>query len=227
MGRGGRRQSRVSGFRPVLLTLQQRFKRATPSVRKCFDPQRALQTIAWMGRQIEERVDLSNRHALRCLSDFHNFVASADIAFLQNAEIKARTAAGCEQRRHPGLIHANADAIARYAGLSDLEKRGADLKSIADADDIISQSFDRKVLAELPVHEIVPLQLRLPVAIRFNLINEDGSMLTAVPCQVALTVTLQVQPADAAATSHRILPDAGVYSALFPRDVARKADVHR
>ena len=201
MGRGGRRQSGVSCFRPVLLTLQQRFKRATPSVRKRIDPQCALQTIAWMRRQIEERVNLSDGHALCRLSHLHDFVSRADLTFAENAEIEARPAAGCEQCRHPRFVHANADAIACDAGLSDLEKRGADLKSIADAHGVISQSFDRKVLAKLSVNEIVPLQLLLPVAIRFNLINEDGSMFTSVPGQVALTVSLQVQTADAAATT--------------------------
>ena len=191
MGRGGRRQSRVSCFRPVLLTLQQRFKRATPSVRERFDPQCALQKIAWVRRQIEERVNLSDGHALRRLSYLHDFVAGTHFTFAENAEIEARPAAGCEQCRHPRLVHANADAIARDAGLGDLEKRGADLKSIADADGIISQSFDSKVLAKLSVNEIVPLQLLLPVAIRFNLINEDGAMFTSVPGQVALTVSLK------------------------------------
>jgi hypothetical protein len=54
-----------------------------------------------------------------------------------------------------------------------LEKCGANLKSIADAHGIISQSLDRKVLTELSVNEIAPLQLVLPVPIGFDLINED------------------------------------------------------
>jgi hypothetical protein len=74
--------------------------------------------------------------------------------------------------------------------------------------------------------EIAPLQFLLPIPIRFNLIHEDGSMFTSVPSQVALTVSLEIQAADATATSHRILPDAGVYSAAFPHDVARKPNVH-
>src|ERR1700723_2953175 len=225
MGRGGRRQSRVSGFRPVLLTLQQRFKRTTPSVRKRFDPQRALQTIAWVRRQIEQRVNLSDSHALCRLSHFHNFVAGTHLTFPQNAEIEARPATGCEQRRHPRFVHPNADAIARYAGLRDLEKCGADLKSIADAHGIISQFLDRKVLTELPVNEIAPLQLLLPIPIRFDLIDEDGSMLTSMPGQVALTVSLEIQPSRTTATGHRTLPDPGVHTALFPHNVARKPNV--
>ena len=201
MGRRGRRQSRVSRCRPVFLTLKQRFKRATPSGRKRFDPQRALQTIACMMRQIEERVDLSDGHALRRLSHLHDFVARTHLTFAENAEVEARPTARCQQCRHPGFVHPNADAKACDARLSDLEKCGPDLITVADAYDIVGQPFDCEVLAELSVDEIGPLQLLLPIAIGFNLINEDGSMLASVPGQVALTVSLEIQPADATATS--------------------------
>ena len=111
--------------------------------------------------------------------------------------------------------------------MSDLEQRAADLITVADAHGIVGQSFDREVLAELSVDEVGPLQLLLPVVIRFDLVDEDGSLLTPVAGQVALTVSVQIQPADPTAATHRILPDPGVYSATLPLDVARKSDVHR
>src|SRR5207244_13483623 len=108
-----------------------------------------------------------------------------------------------------------------------LQHRAADLITVPDADGIVGQSFDREVLAELSVDEVGPLQLLLPMAIRFDLVNEDGALLTPVPGQVALTVSVQMQPADTATAAHRILPDPGVHSATLPLDVARKSDVHR
>jgi hypothetical protein len=111
--------------------------------------------------------------------------------------------------------------------LSHLEERAADLKPIADAHSIISQFIYREVFTELPINEFAPLQLLLPIPIRFDLINEDGSMFTAMPGQVALPVSLQIQAADATATSHRILPSPGVYGAVFPHDVSWKPNVHR
>ena len=111
--------------------------------------------------------------------------------------------------------------------MSDLEQCAADLVTVADAHSIVGQSFDREVLAELSMDEVPPLELPLPIAIRFDLVDEDGALLTSMPGQVALTVSVQIQPADPTAARHRILPDPGVHGATLPLDVARKSDVHR
>src|SRR5262249_10202489 len=103
----------------------------------------------------------------------------------------------------------------------------ADLISIADTHGIVGQPFDRKVLAELPVNQVRSLQPLLPIAVRFNLIHEDGSLLTAMPRQVSLTVSLDVEPPDAAATRRRTFPPPGVDRAPLPHDVARKSNVYR
>src|SRR5215470_19880795 len=136
--------------------------------------------------RIEESVYLCDGHSLLRLSDLHDFVAGAHLAFPQDAEVESRPSAGCQQCRHPGLVHPNADAIAGDARLSDLEQSAADLVTVADAHGIVWQPFDREVLAELPVDEVGPLQLLLPVAIRFDLVDEDGALLTAVSREVAL-----------------------------------------
>src|SRR5262249_12804831 len=157
----------------------------------------------------------------------HDFVTGAYVAFLQDAEVESRPSAGRQQCRHPGLVHPNANAIARYARCSDLEQCTADSITVADTDSIVRQSLDREVLTELSAHKSGPLQLLLPVAIRFDRVDEDGLLLTAVADQIALTVSFQIQPADPTAASHRSLPDRGVYSATLPRDITRKSDIHR
>ena len=227
MRRGRRHEPRVAAPGAGRLALQQRLERRAPSGRERLDSQRALQPIARMIRRIEERVDLRDGHPLVRLSDLHDLVAGADVAFLQDAEVESRPSAGGEQRRHARLVHPDADAIAGDTRLRHLEQRAADPIPIADAHGIVGQSFDREVLAELSVDEVGPLQLLLPVAIRFDLIDEDRALLTAVAGQVALPVSLEIQPADAAAATHRILPDRGVHRATLPRDVARQSDVHR
>src|SRR6516162_8551715 len=177
--------------------------------------------------RIEKRVDLCDSYSLLRLSHLHDFVSGAYFAFLQDAEVESRPSAGRQQRRHPGLVHPNADAIARYARCSDLEQCTADSITVADTNDIVRQSLDCEVLAELSVDKVGPLQVLLPVAIRFDLVDEDGLLLTPVANQIALTVSFQIQPADPTAASHRILPDRGVYSATLPRDITRKSDIHR
>src|SRR5256884_8249950 len=121
-----------------------------------------------MIRRIKECVDLCDRHSLVRLSHLHDLVTGSHFAFLQNAEVEPGPSAGCQQCRHPGFVHPNADAIACDTRLSDLEMCGADLITVADAHGIVGQSFDREVLAELSVDEVSPLQLLLPIAIRFD-----------------------------------------------------------
>src|SRR5262245_29398594 len=179
-----------------------------------------------MGR-IEKRVDLGNGHPLRRFSHFHDRVASAYLAFSKHAEVKSRPAAGGQQGRHSRLVHADADAIAGHTRLGDLEHGPADLVAIADAHHIVGQTFNREVLAELTVDEVGSLQLLLPVAIRFNLVDEDSALLTAVPGQITLAVPVEIQSANAAAAAHRVLPDPGVYRASLPLDIARQSNVHR
>ena len=227
MGGGRRREPRVPARRGRRLALQERLERRAPPGRKRFDPQGALQSIARMIGRIQERVDLGDGHALLGLADLHDLVAGAHLAFREDAEVEPRPTATGQQRRHARLVHADADAIAGDARLGDLEQRAADPIAVADRHDLVGQSFDREVLAELPVDEVGPLQLLLPMAIRFDLVDEDRALLPAVSGAIALTVAVEIQPADATAAAHGILPDPGVHRAPLPLEVAWKSDVHR
>jgi hypothetical protein len=176
--------------------------------------------------RIEQCVDLGDGHSLVRLSHLHDFVARAHHAFPQDAEIEPRPSAGCQQRRHPRLVGPNADAIAGDAGLRDLEQGAADLKTIADANGIVRQSFNRKILAELSIDEVGSVQLFPPVAIGFDLIDEGGSLFAAVATQIGLAVSFQIQPADPAPAEHGIFPGCGAHNPAPPFDIARKSDVH-
>src|SRR5262245_20680439 len=104
--------------------------------------------------RIEERVYLGYGHSLLRLSHPQDFVTGTHPAFPQDAEVKPRPSAGCQQCRHSGLVHPNADAVAGNARLGDLEQRAADLITVADTHNIVGQSFDCEVLAELSVDEV-------------------------------------------------------------------------
>ena len=109
----------------------------------------------------------------------------------QDAEIEPRPSAQCQQRRHPRLIGPNADAIAGDARLRDLEQG-------ADANGLVGQSFNGEILAKLSVNEVGPIQPLLPMAIGFDLVDEDSSLLTSVAAETGLAVSVQIQPADPA-----------------------------
>ena len=94
-------------------------------------------------------------------------------------------------RCRAGRLNLDGDGQGDLAGHGG-EQRAADLITVADAHGIVGQSFDREVLAELSVDEVGPLQPILPIAIRFDLVDEDGSLLTPVPGQIALTVSIQI-----------------------------------
>jgi hypothetical protein len=81
--------------------------------------------------------------------------------------------------------------------LSDLEQRAAYLITVTYAHSVVTQSFDREVLAELSVYKVCPAELALPITIGFDLIDKDGSLFTSMPSKITLTVSLQIQPAYA------------------------------
>src|SRR5262245_41395919 len=177
--------------------------------------------------RVEQRVDFGDGHPLAGLSHLHDLVAGAHLAWLQDAEIESRPSARGEQRRHARLVHPDAEAIARHARLRDFKQRAADLIPIADAHNIVSQSFNCEVLAELPVDEVGPFQELLPVAVRFDLVDIDRALLPAVPDQISLTISVALQSVDAATARPRILPDRSVHRATLPRNIARESDVYR
>src|SRR5204863_774715 len=101
----------------------------------------------------------------------------------------------------------------------------ADAIAIADADLVIRQALDGEVLAELAVDEIAPAEPVLPVPIRLDLVDENGSLLAAVPAEIRLLIALDVEPLDPATALYRVLPDGGTHNSSAPLDLARQSDV--
>jgi hypothetical protein len=134
---------------------------------------------------------------------------------------------GDQQRRNARVVHAKADAVTGDARLGDLEQRGADPVAVADADLVVAQPLHREVLAELPIDEVASSQLVLPVAIRVDLIDEDGALLTAVPGEISLAVAVHVELANATRAADGILVDAREHGLPLPRHLLGQADVDR
>ena len=189
--------------------------------------QRPLQLARSMAGRVEQRIDLEYAHALRARRDLHDLVAGLYLALLQHTQIEPGPAVGDQQRRHPRLIHADANSVTGHAGLCDFEDCPADPITIADTHLLVGQAVDREVLAELSIDEVVATQLCLPIAIGIDLIDEDGPLLAAVAGQIPLPVAVDIEPAHHAPALDRCLPNAGVNGLASPDDFARQADVDR
>src|SRR4051812_21685132 len=205
----------------VRLALEQRLERSSPPDGERGNPQRPFELLARMRRQIQERIDLGYGHALGSSSDGHDRIARVTLAFLENAWVEARTAAGREEGRHSGLIHPDPDAIASDPRLAHFEKRAPNPITVADADCVVRQSLHREILTELPGGEVASAQPLLPVAMGFGLINEDRSLLSAMAATIPLAVAVGVDPSTAPAPLPRLLQDAGGDGLPPPLDVAR------
>ena len=180
-----------------------------------------------MTGQVEEPVDLGDRHLLRAGAEEVDLVSRLDVTLFEHAKVEARTVMGDEQSGDPRVVHPDPDAVAGDAWLSDLEDRGADPVAVADADVGVGQSLDGEVLAELPVDEVVPAELALPVSVRLHLVDEDGALLAAVPGEIALPVAVDVELAHTARAGDSLLEDAGEDGLPLPWHVFRLADVDR
>ena len=132
-----------------------------------------------------------------------------------------------EQCRHRGIVHADADAVARDTGLGDFEQSLADAVVVTDAHLVVREAFDGEVLAELSVGEVVASELPLPIAVGIDLIDEHRAMLAAVGEAVRLIVAVDVDVPDHPRAVHGLLPDRGPDGLPVPLHLARSSDVYR
>ena len=155
-----------------------------------------------------------------------NLIAGTNFSFLQYAKVESRPVVSDQQSRHAGLVHAEADAVAGYAGLGDFKQRIADPIAITNADLVIPKALNREVFAELAETEIVAVKKALPVVIGVHLVNENGTLLATVTGEVSLPITVDVELANHPPVFHRRFPDRGSDSLAVPRHVAWKTNIH-
>ncbi len=152
-----------------------------------------------MAGEVEQSVDVCDRHRLGPGRDLDHVVTGPHVALLEHAQVEARAAVGHEERGHAWLVHPDAESVAGDSRLADLEQRRADAVPVADADFVIAEPVDGEVLAELAEAEVVALHELLPVAVRVELVHVHSPVHASVPVEVALAVTVDVQTPNAAA----------------------------
>jgi hypothetical protein len=169
-------------------------------------------------RQIKQAVNIGHRHSFRPVSDFRDVIACANFSFLQHAKIKPWSSMFDDQRWHAGFIHPNAQSIAGYPWLRNLEYGVADAVAITNADLVVSKSFNREIFSELAELEITAPEEMLPVAVRLPLVDKHGALLSTMTGEISLRIAFDIQLAHHPSPCH---------SLAVPRDFTRKADIQR
>src|SRR6185436_4917625 len=73
----------------------------------------------------------------------------------------------------------------------------------------------------------VPAELAFPVVVGVDLVDEHRALFAPMPGQVALSVTVDVEPPCGSGTLDRVLPHAGVHGAALPGHIARQTNIDR
>jgi hypothetical protein len=180
-----------------------------------------------MSRQVQKSVNLGDRGPLRTIGNLSDFVSCANFPFLQHSKIESRFAMFYEQGCHPGLIHAHADAVARYARLRHFEYCITNAVTIANANLVIGKSLNREVFSELAESEVFPSQKAFPVEVNVVLIDKDGALFTPVSGEIALGVADNIELAHDLSSLNRAFPDRGTHGLTVPCHLAWKTDIHR
>src|SRR5207248_2746098 len=79
---GGRARCRQAGVAAAGLSVEQGAKGGLPAWAQGGDAQRSAQLLARVPGQVEERVDLGDRHLARTGGELHDLVARLDLALL-------------------------------------------------------------------------------------------------------------------------------------------------
>ena len=78
---------------------------------------RTLELIAGVARQVKQGIDFGNGNVFGAIGNLGDFVAGADVPFLQHTKVKAGPVMRHQHSRHSRLVHPDAHAIARHARL--------------------------------------------------------------------------------------------------------------
>ena len=180
-----------------------------------------------MTGKIEQSICFSDAHALRTIADFYDLITGCDLADFHHTQVESGSVTLHQQGGHTRLVHPNSNPVAGHPGLRHFEQCAANPITVTNADLVVRQTVHREILAELPEYQVLSPQLPLPIAIRIDLVDENGAMFATVTLQISLAVAVDVQPSYLAATPDRVFPHGRAHGLAFPFNFARQADVHR
>ena len=179
-----------------------------------------------MSWQIQEGVNLGHTDSLWTVSNFYNVIACTNFSLLQHAKVESWSVMCYEQGCHPRFIHANTDAVARYARLCRFEYRVTNAVAIANADLVISKSLNSKVFSELAEDKVITSEKAFPVVIGLHLINKNGALLPTMTAEIALRIANNIELAHHLSSLNWTFPDRGTDGLAVPCHVAWKTDIY-
>src|SRR5262249_51653905 len=145
----------------------------------------------------------------------------------KDPHVETWTVMADQQRWQFGLAQPQAHPVAGHPRLGDLELGLADAVPVADAHLVIRETIDGEGLPERAVTDVMAAEISLPVLVCPDLVAQPGPLPTAVPGQVALAVTVDIEPAYHRRAVHWVLPYPRVDGLALPGHVLRQAHVDR
>jgi hypothetical protein len=179
-----------------------------------------------MSWQIQQGVNIGHTDSLWTVSNFYNVIACTNFSLLQHAKVESWSVMCNEQGWHAWFVHADADAVARNAGLRYFKFSTTDAVPIADAHFIIRKALDGEVFTELAESKIVAAQQTLPVVVRIHLVDEYGALLPSVTGEISLHIAIDIELTHHSPSIHWRFPDGRSDDFAVPCHVARKADIY-
>ncbi len=131
-----------------------------------------------------------------------------------------------QQGCHPRLIHANADAVTRYARLCHFKYRITNAVAIANADLVIGKLLYSEVFSKLAEDEVFTSEKAFPVVIGVHLIDKNGALLPTMTGKIGLGVANNIELAHDLSSLNWTFPDRGTDSLTVPGHVAWKTDIY-
>jgi hypothetical protein len=185
-----------------------------------------LQLLGGVSWQIQERVNVGHTDSPWTVSNFYNVIAGTNFTLLQHAKVESWSVMFYKQRWHTRFIHANADTVARHAGLRNFKFSATDAVSIADAHFVVRKSIDGEVFSELAISKIRASQKSLPVMVRVHLVDKYCALLPAVTGEIGLCIAIDIELPYHSPSRNRRFPYRGSDGFAVPYHVARKADIY-
>src|SRR5579862_2329668 len=158
--------------------------------------------------------------------DADDFVARADFALAQDAEIETAAAAGEESLGHVVALEFQIQLVAGNSRLRDDDFGAANRVSVSEGDIVFEEALRREIFSEGAPRQVHTRQFILPISVVLGGIGVHCFIPAAVDCQVCLAVAIKIVRAHEDALVHGVFENASRYFAAVEQDSAGNSDLN-